>query len=104
MFGKKAPQQDPDQQFFVIFDAKVGHYWEPRPALNQHEVLRALDARMRDGKSDDVLFTNAEDFQLFKIADYYKKTASLISHEPVHIANLHEIKAVAKRQVEQAGH
>lgn len=103
MFGKNEPKETPDAQYFVIFDSKVGNYWEPRPATNHIELLRALDQRMKKKDNDDQLFTNAEDFQIFKIADYFKKNAKFVVHDPVHIANMHEIKAAALR-TEVPGH
>lgn len=100
MFGKNQKQEPADLHFFNIFDTKVGCYQrEPMLAINDHDMLRQLDGLMRDPSQEKNQYvTNAEDFQLFQVGSYWKKTSTLQGCEPRHIANLHEIKAAARAQ------
>lgn len=97
MFGSKNKQEaEPDSQYFTVYDTKGGFYRDPIMHPNRHTMLRHLSMFYRNQENRlDQLFTNSEDFQLFKIGDYYKKTGTLVGHEPEHVANLHEVKHAA---------
>lgn len=99
MFGKKNDLV-PDEQYFTIFDTKVGVYRKPILNTNAQAMMRDIQVFYRNPQnSSDTLFTNSEDFQLFKIADYYTKTGEIIGHQPEHIANLHELKTMVQRDL-----
>lgn len=93
MFGKKDHEQ-PDFEYFTIFDSKVAAYRPPMLAINRHDMLRQLDGLFRDpNEQRNQLVTNAEDFSLFKIGSFSKKTGTIVGCNPEHIANLHDIRA-----------
>lgn len=99
MFGQK--KQDPDLEYFTIYDAKVGFYRIPMTALNRFDMLRQIESLFQDpNQKSNELFTYAEDFQLFKIGDYSKKTGQISPHTPEHIANLHEIKTSVLHKIQ----
>lgn len=71
----------------------------PMPAVNKHDMLRQIDSLFRDpAQKQAQLYANAEDFQLFHIANYTDKTGNLEGIRPQHIANLHEIKAAIQNR------
>ena len=97
MFDKKKPE--PDLEIFVAFDSKVGHYRDPVFGINQFDVIRQLEILMNSPQdSQHQYVTHAEDFQLFKIGSYHRKTGLITSQPPEHIANFHEIKVAAQRK------
>lgn len=97
MFSKKN-EQEPDFEYFTIFDSKVGIYREPMLAVNQHDILRQIDTMFRDpAQARNQLLLNAEDFSVFKIGDFTKKTGLIRGHQPQHVANLHDIRAAVQR-------
>lgn len=103
MFGK-TEKQNPDKEFFTIYDSKVGSYREPILSTNRFEMIRNLELFLRDpAKQNDPLFVNAEDFQLFKIGEYYLKTATIVAIKPEHVLNVHELKfSLQRSQAPQA--
>lgn len=92
-------QKQFDKQFFTIYDSKVGTYRAPILAINEHDVLRQIDTLFRDpDQKRNQLLLNAEDFSLFKIAEYSEKTGEIRPIEPIqHVANLHDIRSVVQR-------
>lgn len=104
MFGKNN-QQQPDFEYFTIFDSKVGIYREPMLAVNRHDMLRQVDGLFRDPQQKtNQLLTNAEDFSLFKVGEYSKKTGVITPCQHEHIANLHDIRAAVQRsQIQDVG-
>ena len=38
---------------------------------------------------------NAEDFQIFRIGSYDRKTGCILSQQPEHICNLHDLRVLA---------
>lgn len=103
MFGKnsdKNQQEQADYEYFTLYDSKVGIYKEPMLAINQHDMLRQIDTLMRDPKQQqNQLVTNSEDFQLFKVGAFWKKTGVICGCTPQHIANLHEIRSAVMRSI-----
>lgn len=96
MFGKKNNQTEPDFEYFSLYDTKVEAYRPPVLAINQYDMLRQLDNMFKDPEhAKNQIVQNAEDFQLFKVGDFTKKTGTINSYPPVHVANLHEIRAAA---------
>lgn len=97
MFSKKE-EIPADLEYFTIFDTKVGHYKTPMLVINKHEMFRELERFMRNPENKtDPLYTNAEDFQLFSVGNFTKKTGLINSWKPEHVANLHEIKSLVMR-------
>ena len=90
----------PDSQYFTIYDSKVGAYRDPILQHNSLSMVREIELFFRKPQNqEDSLFVNAEDYQLFKIADFYKKSGSIVGHQPEHVANLHEIKSAVQRDI-----
>lgn len=97
MFGKNVQPKN-DYQYFTIFDSKVGIYREPVLGINEHDILRQIDALFRDPQqAQNQLVTNAEDFSLFRIGGFTKATGTITTQQPEHIANLHDIRAAVQR-------
>lgn len=92
-FGNKSDSSSVpcDMELFTIFDTKSGSYRDPVLAPNSGVLMRDLHASFRKFP-DDQYFTNAEDFQLFKVGEFTRKTGTLVGCPPVHIANLHDVK------------
>ena len=100
MFGKS--NQDPDLELFTLFDSKIGRYRSPLMAENRHEMMRNVELFCRNSQNHtDPLFVNAEDFQIFKIGEYSKKTGEILAQKPEHIANVYEIKAMVLRSLKE---
>jgi len=98
MFSKNKEVLPADFEYFTLFDTKVGIYKEPMLAINRHDILRQLDALMRDPEQQkNQLVTNAEDFQLFSVGNFTKRSGQIATWQPEHVANLHEIKQAATR-------
>lgn len=96
MFGKN--DQKPDFEYFAIYDSKADFYREPMLAINRHDMVRLIQSLMSDpAQQRNQLVTNSEDFAIFKVGDYTKKTGLIRGHNPEHVANLHELKASIQR-------
>lgn len=98
MFGRSA-DVNPDSEFFVVYDSKTDSYDLPSFAINEHDMVRAICNLFssRDAAGHRY-FQNAEDFQLFSIGKFWKKTARAEMTAPRHIANLHELKSLVVNQ------
>lgn len=105
MFGLvKKDGDQADIEVFVLFDSKVGVYRDPVLSINRFDMVRNIELFFRNPQNaSDPLVVNAEDFQLFKVGEYTRKTGVLRSHGPEHVANLHEIKSTVGRQMAQEG-
>lgn len=102
MFGKEKPTNH-DLEIFLIYDSKVNAYRDPIISPNKWEMFRSYE-RLLKNNPDDQLITNAEDFALFKIGEYFKKTGTITLHEKEHQANFHELKfSLIQRQKDQMG-
>lgn len=102
MFGKKDSQ--PDYEMFAIYDTKVDSYDMPLYGMNQHDIIREITNRFTDQqRNENKYYRNAEDYQLFKIGSYTKKSGALITQNPEHVANLHELKSIAQRSEQGPG-
>lgn len=98
--GQTGNRQNPDLEYFVIFDSKVGVYREPMLAINRHDMLRQIDQIMRDPQNKlNQLVANAEDFALFKIGEYDKMKGVITTTQHEHIANLHDIRSAVQRRM-----
>lgn len=90
--------QNPDMQFFAIYDTKVGHYEEPMPARSKLDMIRQLENTFKIHGEKSKYFLNAEDYQLFSIAEYDKKTGNMETWQPEHVINLHDLKTQVQLQ------
>ena len=100
MFQKK--QQDPDFRYFTILDTKTNSYRDPVQAVNHLDLIRQLEALMTDPeRQKDLYVSNAEDFQLFEIGSYSRKTGLIEAQQPKHVINLIEIKTSATHRIMQ---
>lgn len=97
MFGSQKP--DPDLEIFTVYDSKVGVYRPPMYSINQFALLREFQTQifMDPSQSRNELFTNPEDFQIFKIGEYSRRTGTITPCQPKHVANLHELKTAVQR-------
>lgn len=94
MFQK--PKLQEDFCVFTIFDTKTSSYRMPIIVEDDASIIRALSNNMVNPAMEfDQYVQNAEDFQLFKIGSFDKKTGVLVAGSPVHVANLHDLKAMS---------
>lgn len=97
MFGKKENQKQVDLYLYTIYDSKTQSYEDPRAANSDDDVCRHILNMFRDPKNARYKhLINAEDYSLFRIAEYCRKTGTMVSYEPIHIANLHELRSTAE--------
>lgn len=95
MFGKHAKEDtlptNPDSEIFLIYDSKSNSYRQPILAPDKWDMIRSYENMLRNN-ADDTIIHNAEDYAIFKVGHYFKKTGKITLHEKEHIANLHEVK------------
>lgn len=96
-FGKKQHQED--EQYFTFYDSKTQSYGVPMPQINQHSLIRDLMNMFRDpGQAKNQLVQNAEDFAIYKVGSFDKKTGVFQAIQPTHVVNLHELRATVKAE------
>lgn len=94
MFGK---DKKSDLEFFTIFDSKSQSYDVPTFAMNKNVLMRDIINMFKDPQqSKNKFLLNAEDYSLFKIGSYNKTTGQVTSHNLEHIANMHDLRAMAQ--------
>lgn len=98
MFGQKKDQQRVDMEFFTVYDSKSRAYAEPFPALNKDVVLRDfLNAfKNPDASTKNRYYMNAEDFSVFRVGTFDSGSGQLQPINLEHVANLHDIRAMAQ--------
>lgn len=97
MFGKNDKQQDPDMELFTIFDSKTQSYDVPTFAINKNDLVRQIINMFKDPAQNNNRFKlNAEDYSIFKIGSYYKRTGKLVENNLEHVANMHDLRAIAE--------
>lgn len=100
MFGKKDNHQV-DVEVFTVYDSKTLSYDIPTFAINEHDLIRQIMNMFNDPRhQESKLRVNAEDFSIFKIGNYDKKTGLLLTHQPQHVANVHELRAASRPAVQ----
>lgn len=109
MFGKNKIGNE-QLQFMTIFDTKVQVYRDPILCVNEHALIRDIQQMFRDPQEQakNQLYTNAEDFQIFRVGYWCRQTGVITPVNQEHVVNLHEIKAIVPkaeemRTVNQAG-
>lgn len=96
MFGKN--KQQIDLEFFTVFDSKAKNYSEPFPAQNKDVVLRDFVNAFKnpEAATKNRYYMNAEDFSIYKTASFNFSTGLIQSQNLEHIANLHDLRAIAQ--------
>lgn len=104
MFGRNNDQK-PDFEYFSVYDSKAQTYTEPFPATNKEVVIRDFMNAFRDPQAPtkNKYFMNAEDFVLFKVANFHVKTGAIQGVNPEHVINMHELRAIATPRPEVPG-
>lgn len=98
MFGKKDKAQA-DLEYFTIYDSKTESYREPSLAINRHDLIRQIQNMFADpAQAKNVYLVNAEDYAIFKVGEFDRKTGIITSTPHEHIANMHDIRAVVQKQ------
>lgn len=96
MFGKKNSEKNADLEFFTIFDSKTNSYDVPTFAPNQNALIRDVINMFKDpSQKQNKFLLNAEDYSIFRIASYDKKTGQVESCNLEHVANMHDLRAIA---------
>lgn len=102
MFKSKNQEQEPDLEMFVIYDTKSNTYGNPTYEKNRHVLIRETLNMMKDpAQAKNPILLNAEDFSVFKIGNYYKKTGVLEAHQQEHVANMHDLRSMVQRETQQ---
>lgn len=85
---------------FAIFDSKANAYGQqPTFAMNKDVLLREILQLFRDpAQAKNQLLTNAEDFSIFRIGAYDRKTGQISPKNHEHVANLHDLRALCEPQ------
>lgn len=101
MFERKSSQYD--SEIFVVYDSKTESYRDPIFAINHLDIVREFQNAFEDPTAGqkNAYFKNSEDFSLFKIGTYTRKTGTIEAHKPTHVVNFHELKAAAMRRLAQ---
>lgn len=98
MFGKKTDQTiEADYECFVVYDSKTKTYNTPHFVMNKDVLVRDVLNMFQDpAQAKNQLFINAEDFSIFRIGYYSKRTGSMtLCSSPEHIVNLHDLRSIA---------
>lgn len=104
MFGRKTePVRQSDFEMFTIFDSKTGSYEIPSFAINHHDMVRQVLNMFKDpAQRNNRFLVNAEDYSIFRVGNFCKKSGTLQSINPEHIANLHDLRALAQPSVQES--
>lgn len=91
MFGKK--ESTADLEVFSIYDTKVGAYGVPQFAPNALSLIREYESQFADMQQHkSMLATHSEDYVLFKIGEFTKRTGKIEACTPTSIIGFHEIR------------
>lgn len=109
MFGQKNEnQRQGDLQLFTIYDSKTESYRDPVMAVNQHDLARQITNSFREQGDKNGYFANAEDYSVFLLGDYCRKTGTIAPVNPTHQFNLHDLRSVVQKMASEvqpeAGH
>jgi len=96
MFGSKAKHQA-DLEVFTIFDTKTGSYEIPTFAINHLDLQRQIINMFKDPQQRQNKFlVNAEDYQIFRIGTYDRKTGQIQTIILEHVCNMHDLRVLAQ--------
>lgn len=96
MFGNK--KEDPDMEFFTVYDSKSKSYKEPFPAPNVEVLLRDFVNAFKkpDASEKNTYYINAEDYSIHKIGNFNFKSGVLESIKMEHVINMHDLRSMAR--------
>lgn len=95
--GRDDGERQKDLEIFTIYDSKTMSYDVPTFAINEHDLVRQVINMFKDpAQKNNRYLLNAEDYSIFSIGSYEKRTGILTAYEPRHIANMHELRSVAQ--------
>lgn len=102
-FSKLVPtQQQVDLEIFTIFDSKSKSYEIPSFAINADVMRREIFNLFRDpSQAKNKLLVNAEDYSLFKIGTYNRRTGEIESQTMEHVLNLHDLRAILPQDIDR---
>lgn len=88
-----------DTEIFAMYDSKVESYGDLQFAINEYDITRQIVNMFKDPQQAQNRFLlNAEDYSCFKIGNYTKKTGKIeIYDSPIHVSNMHDLRAIAQR-------
>lgn len=90
-------QGEPDLEYFTIYDSKTKSYKEPSLAINRHDLIRQITNMFADpDQAKNRFLVNAEDFSIFKVGEFDRKTGQITACKHEHIANMHDIRAAVR--------
>jgi len=93
----KSKKDNPGLELFTVFDTKSGTYDAPALSPNKNVLMRDVINMLKDPEqSKNKFLVNAEDYSIFKIGTFDKTTGLLTSHNLEHIANMHDLRAMAE--------
>lgn len=98
MFGKSRQQNvdDVSYEVFTIFDSKAKAYEDPMFAPNHQVLIREIVNIFKGPNAfKNKFFMNAEDFSMFRIGTYSKRTGLVTPQNLEHVVNIHDLKALA---------
>lgn len=100
MFGKgKSEEIQKDVEIFTVFDSKTNSYELPTFAFNHHDCVRQIINMFKDpSQAKNKFLLNAEDYSLFRIGSYSKRTGLIYTEQLTHIANLHDLRALVAQE------
>lgn len=100
MFGQPTkPKNNPDLEYFTIYDSKTESYREPSLAINRHDLIRQFTNMMKDpGQTKNLYYTNAEDYSIYKVGEFDRKTGIITSTPHEHVVNLHELRSIVHKE------
>lgn len=103
MFGKKDEPRI-DLEFFTIYDSKTQSYDQPTFAINRHDIVRQVINIFKDpSQSNNKYLLNAEDYSIYRIGSYDKTTGLVNACNLEHVANMHELRAIAQPDTKTLG-
>lgn len=101
MLGFPKPVKQIDFALFTIYDSKTQFYDRPLFAANKQTMIRDMLNFLRDPENrNNKLNVNAEDYSIFEIGTYDKSTGMLTPQNLEHVANLHDLRAMAQPSVQ----
>lgn len=97
MFGKSKEKSNTEIEIFTVFDSKAATYDFPAFAPNKNTLMRDVINMLKDPQqSKNKYLLNAEDYAIFKIGSFDKLTGLLTSQNLEHVANMHDLRAMAE--------
>lgn len=86
-----------DLEVFTIYDSKTQSYGDPTFAINHHDLIRQVCNMFADPtQKTNRYLINAEDYSIFRIGTYDRKTGQLLTSQAEHIANMHDLRSISK--------